>query len=100
MKIGVLGSDDFVTGFKLAGVEKAFTVDDNLIKVFEEAVADEEVSVLVMHTKDMEKLPPRIAKRIEKMPRPVIIGVSEEEGEGNLNQLIKRCIGIDISAKK
>ena len=96
MKIGAVGSEDFVLGFKLAGVDKAYVSRGDIQQVFQEAVNDEEVGIIVIHEKEYSDLPLATIKAMENASRPIVITISEEEGESNMREMIRRCIGVDL----
>jgi len=96
MRIGVLGNDDFVTGFKLAGVDREYLTNGEVTPVFEQALKDDEVGILIIHERDFDRLPVRLIKAVEKLHRPVVITISEGGGKSNLREMIKRCVGIDL----
>ena len=96
MKIGVVGSEDFVLGFRLAGVDRAYLSEGDSHQAFMKAVEDEEVGIVVIHEDDYSKFPPATIKAMEKASRPIVITVSEKAGESNMREMIRRCIGVDL----
>ena len=95
MEIAVVGSEEFVTGFRLAGIRKVHAVTpedllDTLIKVLDE----ESVGILAMSTKDLERLPTQLRARMMASVDPVVIPVGEEEGD--LRDKVRRAMGIDL----
>ena len=100
-EIAVVGSPDFTTGFRLAGVrrfenvpddEKAERLDDAVTSVLE----DSGVGIVVMHDEDVEKLSRTVRQRVETSVEPVVVTLGGGTGSGNLRQQIKRAIGIDL----
>jgi len=96
MKIGVVGDEDFVLGFRLAGVDKAYVSEGDSRQAFRRAVEDDEIGIIVIHEKDYSKFPPATIKAMEKASRPIVITISETEGESNIREMIRRCIGVDL----
>lgn len=95
MEIAVVGSEEFVTGFRLAGIRKVYSVTpdtllDTLIKVLDE----ESVGILAVHTKDLEKLPHQLRTRMMASVDPVVIPVGEEEGD--MRDKVRKAMGIDL----
>jgi len=95
LEIAVVGSEEFVTGFRLAGIRKVYSVTpetllDTLVKVLDE----ESVGILAMHTKDLEKLPHQLRTRMMASVDPVVIPVGEEEGD--MRDKVRRAMGIDL----
>jgi len=96
MEIAVVGSELFVMGFRLAGVRKTHVADpSNLEGKVNQVLDDRSVGILVLDTKDMEKLSYATRRRLESMPKPVVIAVGMRE-EGDLRTEVKRAIGIDL----
>ena len=96
MEIAVVGSELFVMGFRLAGVRKTHITDaSNLERKVNQVLEDTSVGILVLDTKDMEKLSYATRRRLESMPKPVVIAVGMREEE-DLRTKVKRAIGIDL----
>ena len=100
-EIAVVGSPDFTTGFRLAGVRRFENVpDDAKDERLDEAVTsvldDEGVGIVVMHDEDAEHLSRTVRQRVETSVEPVVVTLGGGTGSGNLRQQIKRAIGIDL----
>ncbi|RXK50511.1 V-type ATP synthase subunit F [Halorientalis pallida] len=101
-EIAVIGSPDFTTGFRLAGVRKFADVpDDDKAAELDDAVqgmlTDEEVGILVMHEDDLEHLSRGVRNDVETSVEPVLVTLGGEgAGSGGLREQIKRAIGIDL----
>jgi V/A-type H+-transporting ATPase subunit F len=101
-EIAVVGSPDFTTGFRLAGVrkfanvpddEKEARLDDELQDVF----ADDEVGIVVMHDDDLDHLSRGVRQDVETSVEPVLVTLGGSgAGSGGLREQIKRAIGIDL----
>src|SRR2546422_1349077 len=96
MELAAVGRDDFVQGFKLAGVRKTFSVareglEAQVLKV----LADPDVGILVLSADDMGVLSNSMRRRLETTPRPVVIAVGKQQEE-DLRAKIKRAIGVDL----
>ena len=99
MEIAVIGSEEFVTGFRLAGIKKVYAVSqekllETIVKVMDEA----EVGILAVHTPDLEKLPPQLRAKMMESVDPVVIPVGIEEGD--LRDKVRRAMGIDLYKSK
>ncbi len=91
-----MGRDDFVLGFKLAGVRKVYGVEpDGLEAKVNEVLEDANVGILVVSTDDLQRLSHGLRRRLETVPRPVVIAVGAKEEE-DLRTKVKRAIGIDL----
>ena len=95
MDIAVLGSDDFVLGFRLAGVKRIYSVP---AKDFEEKVlellADSSIGVLAVSSADLEGLTSVTRKKVLESIAPVVVPIGK--GEGDLREKVKRAIGVDL----
>jgi len=100
-EIAVIGSPDFTTGFRLAGVRKYETVsrerkDEKLDAIVSETLADDSVGIVIMHDDDLEYLSRGIRNDVETSVEPVVVTVGGGTGGGALREQIKRAIGIDL----
>ena len=100
-EVAVIGSPEFTTGFRLAGVrkfenvpadEKGEELDDAVTRTFE----DEEVGIVVLKDEDMEFLSRRVREQAETSVEPTLVTLGGGAGSGGLREQIKRAIGIDL----
>ncbi|MEM4780997.1 MAG: V-type ATP synthase subunit F [Halalkalicoccus sp.] len=100
-EIAVIGSPEFTTGFRLAGVrvfenvpddEKAAELDDAVVRVLE----NEEIGIAIMHEEDLEYLSRQPRQRVETSVEPTFVMLGGGAGSGGLREKIKRAIGIDL----
>lgn len=96
MQIAVIGNDDFVTGFRLAGISHVFSGEKNLEEKVEHALEQPEIGVLVIEEESFNALSNRVKKRLEKLVKPVLVTVSDKGKETNLREMIKRSLGVDL----
>lgn len=100
-EIAVIGSPDFTTGFRLAGVRKFENVpeeqkNEQLDEAVEETLADEDVGIIVMHNDDIEHLSRQVRQSVETSIEPTLVTLGGGAGAGGLRDQIKRAIGIDL----
>ena len=96
MELAAVGRDEFVQGFKLAGVRKTFSVDRDALEAQAAKVLDDaNVGILILSVEDMKALSNTMRRRLEMTPRPVVIAVGKKEEE-DLREKIKRAIGVDL----
>lgn len=96
MELATVGRDDFVQGFRLAGVRKAFSVGrEGLEAQVAKVIDDPAVGILILSTDDMGALSATMRRRLETAPRPVVIAVGRKQEE-DLRTKIKRAIGVDL----
>ncbi|MFC7098020.1 V-type ATP synthase subunit F [Halobaculum marinum] len=99
-EIAVIGSPEFTTGFRLAGVRKCANVpdeekDDRLDDAVEDALSDENVGIVVMLDEDLDHLSRTVRRDVEGSVEPVLVTLGGGAGSG-LREQIKRAIGIDL----
>ena len=101
-EIAVIGSPEFTTGFRLAGVRKFADIpaeekDEQLDDAVSEMLTDDDVGIVVMHDDDMDHLSRNVRKSAETSVEPVLVTLGGEgAGSGGLREQIKRAIGIDL----
>ena len=100
-EIAVIGSPEFTTGFRLAGVRICKNVqpdqkDDQLDDAVEAVLENDDVGIIVMHDADMTHLSRGPRKAIETSVEPTLVTLGGEAGSGGLRGQIKRAIGIDL----
>ncbi len=99
MEVAVVGSEEFVVGFRLAGVKKVYGVpEEKLVDTLLRVLEDEDVGILAVHTTDLESLPQQLRTRMMASVDPVVIPVGEEEGD--MRDKVRRAIGIDLYKTK
>ncbi|MFB6223698.1 V-type ATP synthase subunit F [Haloarcula sp. CGMCC 1.2071] len=100
-EIAVIGSPEFTTGFRLAGVRKFADVpadekDEQLDDAVEEMLTDDDVGIVVMHDDDLSHLSRGVRQDAETSVEPVMVTLGGGTGSGGLREQIKRAIGIDL----
>lgn len=99
MEIAVVGSEDFVVGFRLAGIKKVYGVPpEKLQETIMQLVQEKGVGILAVHTKDLESLPQQLRDRLMASVEPVVIPVGAEEGD--IRDKVRRAMGIDLYKSK
>ena len=100
MQIAVLGNDDFITGFRLAGIKALYECDEkNIDQRIMEMIEIEDIGVIVLKEDDFQKVGLATKRKLEKLVSPVIITLAGEE-KSSLRELIKRSIGVDLWKEK
>ena len=96
MELAAVGRDEFVQGFKLAGVRKTFSVSrEGLEPQVAKVLEDPNIGILILSAEDLGALSHGLRRRLDKTPRPVVIAVGKREEE-DLREKIKRAIGVDL----
>lgn len=96
MEIVVVGSSDFVLGFRLAGIRRAYEADKDLVTRVQSILEDRSVGILVMHQDDLEKLPSSLRNILDKSVEPTVITLGGARESSSLREKIKQSIGVDL----
>jgi V/A-type H+-transporting ATPase subunit F len=98
MEIAVIGSSEFIVGFRLAGIRKIYAAEDDekLRRHINSVLEDGEVGILVMDSRDMGRIPARLRTTLENSIRPTVIAIGGEEGGMSMRERIKRSVGVDL----
>ncbi|MBE0521913.1 MAG: V-type ATP synthase subunit F [Candidatus Methanoperedenaceae archaeon] len=97
MEIAVVGSSDFVIGFRLAGVRKIFeTNHDDIEEKIKGIMEDRTVAILVLHQDDVGRLPDHLQKTLDDSVEPTIISIGGKGESSNLREKIKQSVGVDL----
>lgn len=95
MQIAVIGSEEFVLGFRLAGLRRVFIAnEENYQAVMEEAMSDKNIGVLAVDSKDLAYLPHNYRTKVMDSIQPVVVPVGGDESD--LREKVKRAIGVDL----
>ncbi len=95
MEIAVVGTEEFVTGFRLAGIRKVYAVaPDKLVETLVKVMDEQEVGILAVYTKDLERLPAQLRTKMMESVDPVVIPVGLDEGD--MRDKVRRAMGIDL----
>jgi len=97
MEIAVVGHDDFVLGFRLAGIRKIYdTTSDDLEAKIQKVLDDRTVGILVVNNDDIQKLSPQMRKILDESVEPTVIAIGGEGESTNLREKIKQSVGVDL----
>ena len=98
MEIAVIGSSEFVLGFRLAGIRKTYPVetDEKLAEYITRALDDGSIGILVLQSRDLTRIPRRLQTTLENSVKPTVIAVGAEEGGLSMRERIKRSVGVDL----
>jgi V/A-type H+-transporting ATPase subunit F len=100
-EIAVVGTPDFTTGFRLAGVRRAISLTDEemeaeLDETISELLADDDIGILVMHDDDLAYLSRNVRQSVQQSVDPVLVALGGGAASSGLREQIKRAIGIDL----
>jgi V/A-type H+/Na+-transporting ATPase subunit F len=95
--LAVVGTNEFVLGFRLAGILKAVQSDEkDFLKTVRTVMDDKDVGILVVDDSLFSLLESSDIYDLEKSIRPVVISVSEKGSQDSLRRMIKKSIGVDL----
>ncbi|MCX6707774.1 MAG: V-type ATP synthase subunit F [Candidatus Woesearchaeota archaeon] len=100
MDIAVIGPSEFTLGFRLSGINKVIEASGNqekIDKLFYDAMADENLGIIITDNTTMDAMSERIRERAEASVKPVVIIVSTEStAQETLRKMIIKSIGVDL----
>ena len=98
VEIAVVGSEEFVTGFRLAGVRKVHEVSADVGELegkLSEVMDDRAVGIVVVMDADFRRISPRLRAKMSASVEPVVVAIGKIE-EVDLRDKIKRVVGVDL----
>ncbi len=97
MEIAVVGSSDFVIGFRLAGIRKTYDASGGELEAkIQNLLNDKTVGILVVHSDDMKKLSLHMQKTLDDSVEPTVIAIGGKGESTNLRDKIKQAVGVDL----
>lgn len=103
MKISVIGDHSTVTGFRLAGVNEGFEVDDDreAIPLLKELFKDKDSGLIIITEKIYAEIEDEIKRLSEKRVTPMVVAIPDskgffEERIDPIKELVRKAVGIDI----
>ena len=95
MNVDIVGSDEFVLGFKLAGAKKCFSgkkeqADELLLN----ALQDQSAGVILVEESYFERLSQKTREKIRERISPVVLEIGL--GESELRDKVRRAVGVDL----
>lgn len=98
MEIAVIGSSEFVLGFRLAGIRKTYAAEDDEMyrELITRVLGDEDIAILVLKGSDVKQLPLRMQNTLEESVKPTVITMGVVEGGMTMRERIIRAMGVDL----
>ncbi len=97
MEIAVVGSGDFVIGFRLAGIRKIYEASPGELEAkIESLLTDKTVGILVVHDGDLKKLSSQMRKILDESVEPTVIAIGGKGESTSLREKIKQSVGVDL----
>jgi V/A-type H+-transporting ATPase subunit F len=95
MDIAALGSEQFVLGFRLAGIRNIIQVGKGAIEdEIHRAMRSDKLGIVVVHAEEVSALPAPLRARMLDSIHPVFIAIGGKDDD--LREKVKRAIGIDL----
>ena len=96
VKIAVVGGNEFVVGFQLAGIKDIVEISNNPFNDLKNLKQRKEIGIVVVDENIMEKLEMHQRLEIEASVDPAFIPISTKVEQDSLKKLIKKSIGVDL----
>ena len=96
VKTAVLGSNEFIVGFQLAGIKDTIEASGNPLDDINKLKEKGEHGVVIIEERIMEGLDKHDRIDVEDSVDPVFIPVSTKVEQDSLKRLIKKSIGVDL----
>lgn len=95
MEVVVVGSQDFIIGFRLAGIRKVYeTTSETFEGKVREILEGQDIGILVVNMTDVERLSAALRTELDESTTPVVIPVGTDEGD--MRDKVRRAIGVDL----
>ncbi|MEK6958031.1 MAG: V-type ATP synthase subunit F [archaeon] len=100
--IAVIADGPTCMGFRLAGIEKVYPVEEKQAEQkIEQLLENKEIGILIINEKSLEELGWLMKKKLDRLAKPVIITVPGKEGAieqkgDSLKAMVKKALGFDI----
>jgi V/A-type H+/Na+-transporting ATPase subunit F len=94
-KLAAYGSNEFVIGFRLAGIKDTFVASNDIVSDIEK-IKQDDISIVVIDENILKNVKEHERDEIEDSINPVFIPLSTEVKQENLRKMIKRSIGVDL----
>ena len=96
VNIAVLGNDEFIVGFRLAGIKDTIQATNEPFNDIKEIKKRKDIGIVVLDEKMAENFDAHQKQEIENSVEPVFITLSDNLEQESLKRLIKKSIGIDL----
>ncbi len=95
MDFAVIGSEEFVMGFRLAGVKYVYAVGpEEYESKLLELITNRSIGILAVDSEDISHVSSSARKKALDSISPVVVQVGGEEGD--LREKVKSAIGVDL----
>ena len=96
VNVVVLGGNEFIVGFQLAGIKETIEVSNEPFKDIQGLKNRKDIGIVVVDEKIMESFDQNQKQEIEDSVDPVFIPLSTKVEQESLKRLIKKSIGVEL----
>lgn len=94
--IAVIGNEEFTLGFQLIGIQEIYG-EENYKEDIKNLINRDDIGIVIAEEDRVEELPGRIQQDVNNSVSPVVVTLSEQVEDENLQDKIRKVIGADIS---
>ena len=94
--IAVIGDEEFTLGFQLIGIQEIYD-EENYKQDIQNLIDRDDIGIVIAEEDRVEELPGRIQQNVNNSVSPVVVTLSEQVEDENLQEKIRKVIGADIS---
>ena len=96
-QVAALGNEEFILGFRLAGVGKAFVIsEEDPDGTVRELLSNHDIGLIILQEDTLEHLAEETKERISNSIEPVFLTLTEDDSNEEMRKLIKKSIGVDL----
>lgn len=96
VRIAVIGSNEFVVGFHLAGIKNVVETGDNPFREVKALIDKKDAGVVVIEEDVLNRMDAQQKNLLQNSVEPVFIPLSAKSEQDGLKKLIKKSIGVDL----
>ena len=100
MELAVIGNEEFILGFQLAGIRNTFKIGKDPLKDIKDIRTKSNIGIVVVEENILNKLDPHDRHDVEASIAPVFVPLSDVAEQESLRRLIKKSIGVDLWSSK
>jgi V/A-type H+-transporting ATPase subunit F len=95
-RIVVVGTPEFVIGFRLAGVKDTIAVStDDIERTVLGLFEKESTGIVVLNYSDIQNIHPKVRERLWQSTKPVMVAIGSDP-QNDLREKIRRTIVVDL----
>ncbi|MBI2651562.1 V-type ATP synthase subunit F [Candidatus Woesearchaeota archaeon] len=96
LKTAVIGSNEFIVGFQLAGIKNTVEISSKPFNDIQELKGRKDLGIVIIEETILENLEKHQRVKVEDSVEPVFIPVSAKVEHDSLRRLIKKSVGVDL----